>query len=217
MAFRVNALAVKDLASICQKLNIHLIQISTEYVFDGTKDNSPYREEDAPNPINWYGETKFWAEKFISESGCSYTIARICMPYTAKYDLKSDIARFFLNQLKNGQKINAIFDAKITPVITDDIAFGLSKVIEEGINGIIHIAPTNFTTPYDFVKLLARVFGLDEFLVKKIAFEEYNRTKKAKLLRCSWLSSEKLRKKYGESTPHSIEEDLKIFKQQLTS
>src|SRR3989338_824490 len=55
-------------------------------ITNGEKAESPYSEEDKPNPINWYGQTKLFGEQFVLESGCFCVIIRICMPFSSFYD-----------------------------------------------------------------------------------------------------------------------------------
>ncbi len=59
ICYKINVIGAKNIADVCKTKVKYLIHISTEYVFDGTKSNSPYTEKDTPNPINWYGKTKF--------------------------------------------------------------------------------------------------------------------------------------------------------------
>src|SRR3990167_4808361 len=77
ICFQINAMGAKNVADACRALDKHLLHISTEYVFDGTKAESPYVEEDKPSPINWYGHTKYFGEQFVLGSGCKCAIVRI--------------------------------------------------------------------------------------------------------------------------------------------
>lgn len=213
ICYLINVIGAKNVAEVAKEFNKRLIHISTEYVFDGTKSENPYTEADQPNPINWYGETKYFAEQAVLQTKANALIMRICMPFSAFYELKKDVARFFLEQLRNGQEIKAITDQKITPTLVDDIADALRIFIESSRLGIYHVCSTNTTTPFEFAKLIAGAFGLEASLVKPIAFDEYNKAKQAKLLKNSWLDSTKFRKEYGENILHTIEENIQIFKQ----
>lgn len=217
ICYLINSIGAKNVAEICKENNVRLIHISTEYVFDGSKADSPYTENDKPNPINWYGQTKYYAEEFVKGSGCLANIVRICMPYSAFYQLKKDIARFFLQELDAKREIKAIADQKITPTLVDDISRALELLINNPTAGIYHICVQGFTTPYDFAKSLAKEFNLDISLIKPIPFEEYSRNKNAKLLKSSWLDSTKFRQDFKDDILHSIETSLKIFKQQIVS
>ena len=214
LCYLINAIGAKNVAEFCKKFSSFLIYISTEYVFDGTKNNA-YDEEDEPNPINWYGKTKYFGEQFVLKNKYFSCIARISMPFSAKYALKKDVARFFLEQLKNKKEINAIKDQQITPTLVDDIAKALGLIAKIKPTGIFHVCTKTSTTPYKFAKLLVNTFNLDITLIKPISFKSYNAGKSAKLLKNSWLDSNKFIKTFGDGVLHSIKEELVLFKAQL--
>lgn len=215
ICYLINAIGAKNVADVCQILNKHLVHISTDYVFDGTKSESPYIEEDKPNPINWYGKTKHFGEQFILESGCPAAIVRICMPFSPFYDFKKDIARFFLDELKKRHAIKAITDQRITPTIVSDIVAALKIIVEAGSSELYHVSSTDSVTPLEFAKTIAKTFQLDYSLVKSINFDEYNKGKQAKMLKFSWLNPTKFEREFGEGVLHTIEEGLVSFKNEI--
>lgn len=217
LAYQLNAIGVQSVAKVCQSLDKHLIHISTEYVFDGKKSNSPYTEEDLPGPINWYGQTKYFGEQSVLESGSKFTLVRISMPYSAYYNQKGDIARFFLGQLRNKSQIRAITDQQISPTLVDDIANVLALLIDRKPNGIYHVASINQTTSLRLAKLMAQIFNLDPSYITPITFEEYNRNKEAKLLKNSCLDCAKFTKEFGPGILHTVEESIELFKQIIDS
>ncbi len=210
--YQINAIGAQNVAEAVKSFDKNLVHISTEYVFDGTKSDAPYTEEDKPNPINWYGQTKYFGEQFILESGCGVALVRISMPFSPFYELKKDVARFFVGELQNGREITAIEDQKITPTTVSDIAGGLKVLIETEKTGLYHVCSTSFTTPFEFAKMIAAKFNLDMNLVKPIPFIEYNKSKQAKLLKNSWLSSAKFVTEFGNGILHTVEESLQSFK-----
>jgi len=213
--YKVNSQAVKELAETCRELKIHLIHISTEYVFDGTK-AGPYAEWDVPNPINWYGQTKYFAEEFIKQSEASYTIVRISMPFAAKFEAKKDIARTFLSRLQEKLEISAIADSEICPTFTDYIANALKVLIDKKPSGIYHCTSTDATTPFDFAGQIAKIFGLTTELIKETTIEEYGKNKKARLLKNSAMSSDKFIAEFGEGILNNLEDSLKEFEKQIS-
>lgn len=213
ICFKVNSLGPKNLALACQKFDTKFLHISTEYVFDGTKEEAPYQEDDKPNPINWYGMTKYLGEQFVVESGAENTIVRLSMPYTGYFTDKKDIARFFLDELKGNREIAAIDNQRITPTFISGIAAALKAVVEKMPGGIYHVCSSESTTPFEFAKLIARRFNLDESLIKPVSFEEYNRKKRAKLLKNSWLNPAKFIREFGGGILNTIEDDVGFFKQ----
>ena len=84
LCYKVNSDAVKHLAVLCNKFNSHLIHLSTDYVFDGTK-STPYTENDTTRPINVYGDSKNRGDEYIKNSGCDYVIFRTSWVYAVSY------------------------------------------------------------------------------------------------------------------------------------
>lgn len=212
ICYKVNTQGAKNIADACKTFAKHLIHISTEYVFDGEKAESPYTEDDSPNPINWYGMTKYIGERHVLESNCKATIVRISMPYSSFYKAKKDIARFFLEQLKNGNTVKAVEDQRITPTLVDDIANALKILIDARTLGLYHVCCKDSVTPLEFAKTIAETFHLELSLIAAVTLDQYNKNKKAKLLKYSWLNSAKFEKEFGDDVLHTAEEDLMIFK-----
>ncbi|MBI2018492.1 NAD(P)-dependent oxidoreductase [Candidatus Daviesbacteria bacterium] len=211
VCFQINAMGAKNVADACRILDKHLLHISTEYVFDGTKAERPYVEEDKPNPINWYGHTKYFGEQFVLGSGCKSSIVRISMPYSAYYEFKKDVARFFLEQLKLKNPIRAVVDQLITPTLVDDIADALSEIVKKRLEGVINVSCKSSTTPFDFAKTIAKVFGLNESLVNSISLTDYNLNKKAKMLKNSALDPSKFDSLFP-GVLHTLDESVNLFK-----
>lgn len=215
--FKLNVSVPKNLAGVCNMLQKHLIHVSTDYVFEGTLTYRPYKEEDKTHPLNWYGKTKLAGEQEVLSLGTNHTIARIEMPYTAKFDKKSDFARYFYNELKNGNPIRAVKDQKITPIFTDDLVKALSLIVENPSSGIFHLASKNSTTPLEFAKKIAKFFKFDEELIRGVEFSSFNSTRKASRPQHSWLSIEKFEKIYEKVILRTVEEELADFCKQISS
>ena len=149
------------------------------------------------------------------ESGCQAAIVRICMPFSSFYELKKDIARFFLEELKAGKSIKAIEDQRVTPTIVSDIAGALKLIVEADSRGLYHVSSTDSVTPLEFAKTIAEVFKLNYSLINSTSFDEYNKGKKAKLLKFSWLNPTKFEREFGEGILHTVEAGLVLFKKEI--
>lgn len=215
VCFKVNVVGARNVAEACKSLDKHLTHISTDYVFDGFKSEGPYTEEDKPNPVNWYGQTKYLGEVAVLEGGGKSVVVRICMPFSAHYEPKKDIARFFLSQLKAGNPITGVEDQRITPTLVDDIANALKVITDAAATGIYHISSTTYTSPLEFAKLIASVFNFDNAKIEPVLLDEYNRNKKAQLLKYSWLSPSKFTNEFSKEILHTIEEAVRLFSQQI--
>lgn len=217
LAFRLNGLLPQILAAACNKSGSRLIHISTDYIFNGQKENGSYTETDEPSPLNWYGQTKLIGDQAILESNCDHTIARIEMPYTAHYAGKKDLARTFLEMLQTNQSITAVSDQRITPNYLDSLVEGLEILIKKPESGIFNLASTDWTTPYDFARLIARVFGIDDQLVTKTSFEEYQKKRPTPRPQYCWLDVSKFEESYGKGVLVSNKEGVERFKKQVDS
>src|SRR3989344_6723244 len=101
MVFNLNVKVPEALAKSCVSTNKYLIHISSDYIFDGTK-QVPYVEGDVPNPVNWYGTTKMLSEDAVRSVSPDFLIVRPEMPYSSRFDKKLDLARVFVKMLKEG-------------------------------------------------------------------------------------------------------------------
>lgn len=215
LVFKLNVTAAANLSEFCKQENKYLVHISTAFVFDGSKEDKPYTEEDAPNPLNWYGKTKYLGEQAVAQSGCKFVIVRIDMPYCAGYSLKSDFFRFFLEKMKLGEKVAAINDQKITPTYIPDLVEGLHILITQKVQGIFHIGSANFTTPFDFAKKVAEKFNFDNLLVEAVTFEKISEGRKAVRPRNSWMDCSKMRSLSEENILHTTQQALDLLKEEL--
>jgi len=169
-AWKINVEGTKNIADACSQTNKKLIYISTDFVFDGTKE--VYSEEDIPNPINWYAQTKYEGEKIVQNLKTPWIIARIAYPYRANFT-KLDFFRAILSQLKKGESVTAVTDHIFTPTYIDDIASALDVLIGNNFQGIFHVVGSQSLTPLDAVNLIAQEFELDKSKINKTTRSEF--------------------------------------------
>lgn len=169
-AWKINVEGTQNVVDACVESGKKLIYISTDFVFDGKKDF--YVEEDTPNPVNWYGQTKFMGEKIVQRSSCSWSIIRLAYPYRAQFT-KNDFLRAMLKHLKNKQQFKAITDHIFTPTFIDDVALAVKALIKNQAEGIFHVVGSQSLTPYDAANHIAKFFGLDSSLIIKTTREEF--------------------------------------------
>ena len=173
LCYRINVLGTRNIAQACQKFNKYLIHISTDFVFDGKK-RLPYTEEDKPNPIEWYGQTKLWAEEEVINSKAKNIILRISFPYKAKFSLpklepnpKLDLVRKIIEKLKTNQPTFMFFDQIITPTFIDDISKVIDYCILNRPAGLYNCVGSQVLSPYDLASIVAGAFSLDKSLIRK--------------------------------------------------
>ena len=160
IAFEVNAYAVKQLAIQCNKHNVILIHISTDYVFDGKKEEA-YCVDDIPNPINEYGRSKLLGEQYIQEILTKYYIIRTSWLY-------SEFGHnFYKTVLKKAQteRVLYITDKQTgSPTNANNLAkYILNLIASENTEfGIYHFTDRMAMTWYDFTKKILKENNLDD-------------------------------------------------------
>jgi len=135
-AWKVNVKGVEYLAEACRIIDAHLIHMSSDYIYDGTK--GPYDEKATPNPLGYYGRTKLASENVLKVSGIYYTVLRTNVLYGIA-DSRPDYVRWVVNSLKQGKIINIVTDQINNPTYIDDMVQAISKVIEFKKYGIYNI------------------------------------------------------------------------------
>jgi dTDP-4-dehydrorhamnose reductase len=149
-AFLTNAEGVKQLARHCDKNNTTLIQISTDYVFDGKK-GSPYTEEDTTSPLNVYGTSKLKGEQYVQEICQAYYILRTSWLYSQYgHNFYNTVLRF----AKEGKPLTITTEQTGTPTNANDLAEAILTIIKFNKEkyGIYNFSNQGEATWYDFAK-----------------------------------------------------------------
>jgi dTDP-4-dehydrorhamnose reductase len=163
----INVKAVETLVTCAKKNNIHLIHISTDFVFDGEK--GPYSETDTPNPINYYGLSKLKSEELIASAGIKYTILRTILVYGIVDNMgRSNIVLFVKNALENKKQITMVDDQYRMPTLVDDLAEACLKAIQQKAYGIFHISSNELLSIYEMSLQIADTFELDASYIQRI-------------------------------------------------
>lgn len=169
-AWKINVEGTKHVVDAAVEFNKKVIYISTDFLFDGTKES--YVETDTPNPINWYGVTKYEGEKLVL-SDKNNLVVRISYPYRAVCPEKPDFVHSIIAQFKKGKKFSVVSDHWFTPTLIDDIAYALRALLQHNIQGIYHVVGSTCLTPFEAALEIATQFGYDRALVQPIAMKEY--------------------------------------------
>lgn len=209
---RINMEMVGTLADSCKKNNIHLIHISTDFIFNGEKGD--YKEEDEPDPVNYYGLSKLRSEQIIKKAGIKYTILRTILVFGLTEELKSNIVLWVINNIKNKQYINVVTDQLRMPTLVDDLAKACVYAFENSINGIYHISGNKLLSIYDIAVAVAETFNLDPHFIKPIPTSELSQPAKRPPLTGFDLKKSITSLNYR---PVPFEKSLQVFKKQLLS
>ena len=171
-AYTINVEAVKHLAEYCQKKNCRLIHLSTDFVFDG-KTTIPYTENDTPQPVNYYGKTKWWGEQAIAATCDNYAIARVEVVYGAPLKGQhGNIVHLVKTRLESGQSIRVVSDQFRSPTWVEDIAQAIELLLNSEHQGIYHICGNETMSVADIAMRVAQHFALDTTLIHPVTTEE---------------------------------------------
>lgn len=168
-AIELNCNSVRNLALVAKQFGSKLIHISTDYVFDG-RSKTPYLESDLPNPINWYGKTKFKGElEVLRHFPEKSSIIRTSWLYGVQGN------NFVKTVAKKGmakEKINVVVDQIGSPTNAMDLARGIFSMLKQHAEfGIFHYSNRGTISWYEFAQEIYRLMGLDLSLVKPIYTE----------------------------------------------
>ncbi len=203
MAWKLNVLAPRYLAEALNKSGTFLIQISTDFVFEGMEDSKGPFDEDAPLPespekLSWYGWTKLLGEKAVKEVSKNSAVVRIAYPFRSHFSGKADFARKILELYDAGNLYPLFTDQIITPIFIDDLVEPLSKIIETSQPGNYHVVSSDMVTYYDFGDyLLEKVKGVKSAPQKASVIEFMKKPGVNKRAVWGGLKTEKTQEKLG--------------------
>ena len=208
----LNTLAPAYLATAIEKQGGWMIQISTDYVFNG-ESHRPYLEDDTPSPDSVYGSTKLAAELGVSKFCKRSMIIRTAWLYSS---FGKNFVKTMLRLGREKKTLGVVFDQVGTPTYARDLAKAIMHIIEKGIQpGVYHYTDEGVASWYDFTKSIHRIAGIDTCKVSPLHTEEYPTP--AKRPPYSILDKTKIKQAYGLEIPHwedSLRECLSILNQQ---
>lgn len=172
-AMGINGISLKNLVYLCNKKNIFLCHISTDYVFDGSK-TTPYLEEDKTNPINCYGLTKYVGEKIIQNYCQHYAIVRTAALYGENKNRTENIVDKIITSARRNKSISLVEDEFTSPTYTDDLAYQIYLIIRNDLWGIIHSTSEDECNWVEFGKYIFQLLKLNVEIknVKSINFSK---------------------------------------------
>lgn len=219
-AIKLNVEFVRELFSICKKIGAKLVHLSTDSVFDGTKE-TPYGEKDKVNPINVYGRTKFEGERIVLEDQNNLVVrASILYGWLPKFlaeiptsSMKpTNFGQWLIQQLIHGNNVRIITDEISSPIIADDFAKAIQYLSIGNYAGVYHLAPELILNRYEFSCKIAEKLELDKNLISPITNKELGRNVDTGFNKC--LSSEKIRSQ-TQFKFMSLDESLELIKNQI--
>lgn len=182
--YNVNVNGTKYLVESASKVGAKIVYISTDYVFDGSKEGI-YEVEDEISPINYYGETKWLGEEEIRKYP-NHIIARISWVFGIN---GKNFVRTMLNLALTKKELGVVCDQIGSPTYTEDLSKLLVEMVEKDVVGTYHITNEGYCSWYDFAKYIFEINEID-IKVNPVFTKDYKTVAKRPLN--SKLSKEKL-------------------------
>ncbi|MEN8137586.1 MAG: SDR family oxidoreductase [Bacteroidota bacterium] len=207
----LNVRSVEFIVDACVKNNAFLVHLSTDFIFDGA--NGPYKENDAPNPLSFYGMTKLKAEEVIMNSRVKAAILRTVLVFGIVDDMsRSNIVLWAKEAFEKGTSINVVDDQFRTPTLAEDLAQGCLLAAENKIKGVFNISGKDFMSIYELVERVGKFWNLDTSNMTRVSSETLNQPAKRPAI-----TGFEITKAIGilGYNPHSFEEGLAIVKKQI--
>jgi len=160
-AFRINALAVKNIAQVCQELDSTLVHISTDYVFGGDQ-STPYREDDPPNPLSVYASSKLAGEYFAANYCQKHQIIRSSGLFGTAGSMGKggNFVETMIRLAEEGKQIRVVNDQFLSPTYTVDLANAIIDLVQTDLYGIFHITNRGGCSWYQFAESIFELIGV---------------------------------------------------------
>jgi dTDP-4-dehydrorhamnose reductase len=208
IAYRINAEVPGEIATVCRRLGIRLVHISTDAVFDGLRGH--YTESDATSPINIYARSKQAGEMAVIKANPDAIIARVNF-YGWSLGGQRSLAEIFYQNLSSGKRMLGFTDVLFCPLHVNQLAEILITMVDKKLTGLYHVVSSESLSKYEFGAIIARIFGLDANLITPSSWKDAGlRAARSPNLT---LNCEKLKKVLGMETPGQISGITRLFEQ----
>lgn len=166
----LNHVAPSYLAEAVASVGGSMIQVSTDYVFDGTG-CTPYKEDDATNPQTVYGRTKLAGEESVIRSCAGSMVIRTAWLYST---FGNNFVKTMIRLGKERDALGVVFDQIGSPTYARDLARSIMQIVDKGIiPGVYHFTNEGVCSWYDFTRAIHRLEGIDSCKVSPIHTEDY--------------------------------------------
>tara|TARA_X000000950_G_scaffold284227_1_gene386858 strand:- start:715 stop:1572 length:858 start_codon:yes stop_codon:yes gene_type:complete len=167
LAREINTNGVRN---ICDAFKGKIVQLSTDYVFDGK--NGPYLEEDEVFPLSVYGKTKLEAEKIVMSHNSDNLIIRGNVLYDNCIGSRASFLNWVVQSLREKTPINVVDDQINNPTWAKSMAKIIGLCVEKEISGIYHWGDAEFVSRYKFAKMIAKHYNLETKLINPKSTKE---------------------------------------------
>lgn len=189
----------------------HFIHLSTDFIFDGT--HGPLDENEKPNPLSYYAESKLAAEEIVQACSLDWAIARTVLVYGIVDNMsRSNIVLWVKSNLEQGKTINVVDDQFRTPTLAEDLADGCILIAQKRAKGIYNISGKDYYSILELAQVVADYYKLDKSLIKPSKSADIKQP--AKRPPITGFIIDKAKKDLGYD-PHSFTEGIKILEEQI--
>lgn len=196
LAYQMNARMAETVALLAAAHEARMVQVSTDAVFDGQRGD--YSEEDNPNPLSVYANTKLEGERLVSQAYPQAAITRVNLFGWSAAGNRS-LAEFFYYNLKAGKQLKGFTDVYFAPILTNHIAWVFADILEKGLSGLYHLVSPRAMSKFEFGTAIAGRFGLDADLIEPVSVADFGlKAPRSPLLT---LRTEKLAAALGKPLP----------------
>lgn len=207
----INVKLVAELTALAATIKVHLIHISTDFIFDGVKGH--YKETDIPNPLSYYGLSKLKSEQVIQQSSIHYTILRTILVYGKVHDMsRNNIVLWVRKMLLDKKEITIVDDQFRMPTYVKHLALACKASVEKEAKGVFNVSSSELLSVYQIAQQIAEVFDLEVSYIKPISTATLNQRAKRPVK--TGFNLEKTQKILGLN-PKTFREDLQKFKEVL--
>lgn len=163
LAWNLNVSYVENLVSLSKIHRSWLISFSTEFVFDGK--TGRYSEKATPNPLNYFGKSKLAAENVIQASQINFTLIRLPLVYGVSRNPRMNFAQTVVKKNLKGERMYVPKGYYTNPILSDDVAWGILKLIDYPCYQILHFGGRTYSDLYDFGLEIEKIFNFNSSVI----------------------------------------------------
>ncbi len=160
-AFSVNAAGPAHLSRVAAKGNKFLVHFSSDYVFDGNKENGLYTEDDSASPLNEYGRSKLAGENSVLEDAGKYLVFRLSWVFG---EGKQNFIHKLMEWTQNSEYLKIACDEFSVPTYTETVADVTLRALDQGVTGLYHLTNSGYCSRYEWAQQVFRDMGINKFI-----------------------------------------------------
>ena len=171
LARAVHVDGTRNLVQACERVGCGLVNLSTNYVFDGER--GPYTEGDEAHPVNVYGQTKLESEVILLNARCPGIVVRTAVLYGFHPSCRPNFVTWAIASLARAEAIRVVTDEWTNPTFVDELAAFILQLCRTDFRGVVHFGGADFLTRFEMVERICAVMELDFSLVSSTMSAEF--------------------------------------------